>query len=628
MEEHIDFLPLMLVLVLAFFVPIALARLRWLPVVVGEIMAGAIVGVSGLGIVGESSILDILSNIGLAFLMFLAGLEIDFNRLFPRRVKKRNGQGRGKQEEPGPNLLLMALVVYLLTLALAVPGGFLLNRLGLNGNPWLLAFILSATSLGVLLPVLKQRGLLHTMAGQAFFFTALLADFVTVLLLTLYVISLSSGLSLELLSVGVLFVAFFLVYRLGWQFFRLRRVRTIVDELSHVTVQIKVRGAIAVLMAFVVLASLLGVELILGAFLAGMIISLLKTPEDTDLTHKLEAFGYGFFIPVFFILVGANLDLRSLVESPRSLLLLPVLLLIALAVKTLPSLLFRRIMSWRETIAGAVLLNTHLSLEIAVAVIGLRLNLISPAVNVAIILFAVLTVLLMPVIFNVLSVPKKEKDELQMLILNANDLGMQVARVLKNHGERVRFIEQDPRLAESARKAGFEVIQTDSVAAALEGAGNGAVKSFLVLSSDDRQNLEAARDGVEKGIRDIVGLVNDAGMLPEYRDLGVRIFAPILHRPTVLAIMARSPDVYTLLTSTTDDQDIREVILRNPSGNGRRLSTLGLPGNLLVLSICRDGELIIPHGNTNLEPGDRLTIAGHLEELEEAASWLESRETI
>ena len=85
--------------------------------------------------------------------------------------------------------------------------------------------------------------------------------------------------------------------------------RKLVEDLSQATVQIKVRGAIAIMMGFVVLAEVLGAELILGAFLAGMVISLIKAPQDEDLIHKLEAFGFGFFIPVFFIMVGVELDL-------------------------------------------------------------------------------------------------------------------------------------------------------------------------------------------------------------------------------------------------------------------------------------------------------------------------------
>ena len=451
MEEHLDFAPLLIVLVLAFAVPLLLARVRWLPVVVGEIFAGAVIGTSGFGLVHQEPMLEIFSNIGLAFLMFLAGLEIDFDRLFPASKP-------GQQHKPkGNKILPLSAGVYMLTLALAIPAGFGLNALGLEGNPWLLAFIFSATSLGVLLPILKQREMSGTRAGQAIFYTAMLADFITVVLLTVFIIFLNEGLDLEIFSVGLLFLAFFIFYRLAGGFFQIRQIRNIIEELSHVTVQIKVRGAIAILMAFVVLAGVLGLEIILGAFLAGMIISLLKRPEDSDLIHKLEAFGFGFFIPVFFIAVGAELDLRALIESPQSLLLLPVIFVVAMVVKTVPSLLFVKELGWRKTLASAMLLNTHLSLEIAVAVIGVRLGLLTQSANVAVIVFAILTVLVMPILFNSILPHEPGKEKKHMVIYGANDLGVQVARTLSEHGDRVNFIEPDLAQVDQARNRGAVV---------------------------------------------------------------------------------------------------------------------------------------------------------------------------
>jgi len=149
MEEGLNFVPLLLILGLAFVVPLVVGRIRWLPVIVAEIIAGVIIGHSGLNLVGESQILEFMSEIGLAFLMFIAGMEIDLNKLLPI-----NGNSPSKQDR---RQIRWTLFVYLLTVSLAIPGGFALNRLGLEANPWLLAFVLSATSLGVLIPILKQR---------------------------------------------------------------------------------------------------------------------------------------------------------------------------------------------------------------------------------------------------------------------------------------------------------------------------------------------------------------------------------------------------------------------------------------------------------------------------------------
>jgi len=623
MEESFNFLPLLIVLTLAFGVPLILGRFRWLPVVLGEIAAGIVIGHSGLNLIGESEILEIFSTIGLAFLMFLAGLEIDFNRILPVFRKGNSDEsGDSHSQTKSPNLLGYASVVYLLTLALAIPGGFLLRGLGMQGNPWLLAFVLSATSLGVLLPVLKERGLTHTTTGQVIFLSALIADFLTVILLTIFLILLSKGFDLEVFSIVLLFLAFFLFYRLADQFFRIRIVRRLVDELSQTTVQIKVRGALVILMAFVALATLLGVELILGAFLAGMIISLIRIPEDVDLVHKLEAFGYGFFIPVFFIMVGVELDLGQLAESPRSLLLLPILLLISLIVKTLPAFVLKRIMSWREMLGGALLLNTHLSLEIAVAVIGIRLELLRPATGTALVLFSVITVLLMPVLANTLLPKPVTRKERWMLIYSANDLGMQVARELMKRGEKVRFLENSHRLAQVAKDAGFEVIYRDNIDECLSEASKEYIQALLTLSVHDDRNLMVCSAATCAGIDHVVALVNDPARLPEYTSLDVSPFNPALFQPSLLATLARSPDILKLVTTSSNDQGISETTIINQDLDERRVRTLGLPGNLLVLAITRDGEMIVPHGNTRLKSGDKLTLFGSMQELEEANSLL------
>ena len=623
MEEQLNFAPLLLIVVLAFLAPLLLGRLRWLPIVVGEILAGVIIGHSGFNLVGESEILEIFSNIGLSFLMFLAGMEIDFDRLFPTQPQLQADSAKSSSSKKEPNVLLLSLLVYIITLALALPGGLLLNNLGMPGNTWLLAFVLSATSLGVLLPILKQRQMNHTTTGQAIFLSALLADFLTVTLLTVYLIIRRQGLDLEVFSIGLLFLAFFLSYRLLNRFVALRTVRVLVEELSQVTVQIKVRGAIAILMIFVVLASALGLELILGAFMAGMIISLIRAPEDIDLVHKLEAFGFGFFIPVFFIMVGVNLELGALLSNPSSLIAIPALLLFSVLIKLLPMLIFRKHLSWREMLASGLLLNTHLSIEIAIAVIGERLGLLDATSSTVLILFAILTVLIMPILFNTILPHVETKSNRWIVIYSAHDLGLQVARVLENHGEQVRFLEPDLEQLGSARKAGFEVIHTPTLGECLEVAAKDQVQALLVLNMDDDHNLEVCRAAQCQGISTIVSLVNNPSRLDEYRSLEVKPFAPGLYQPALLALLVRSPDIFDIITNATDDQDVRQVLITNPVMHERRLYSLGLPINMLILAINRQGEMMIPHGSTSLHVGDSLTILGNIDDLNEASLLLE-----
>jgi Kef-type K+ transport system membrane component KefB len=176
-------------------------------------------------------------------------------------------------------------------------------------------------------------------------------------------------------------------------------VRQALEELSHATAQIKVRLAFTMMLTFVVLSETLGAELILGAFLAGAIVSLLRRPEDAELVGQLHSIGFGFVIPIFFIMVGVDLDLTSLINSWEALVLAFFLLLAAIIVKFLPALTFRLAFNWRESLGAGALLSARLSLIIAASAISLRLGIISDALNAAIIVVAIITVIVCPPLF-------------------------------------------------------------------------------------------------------------------------------------------------------------------------------------------------------------------------------------
>ena len=615
-QSGTGFVSLLLVVFLAFIVPLLLSKFKRIPVVVGEIVAGIIIGHSGFNLVGANPTLTVMSDIGLAFLMFLAGMEIDFSKLFPPRQKGKPALG--------PNLPGMSFAVYLVTLGFAVPGAFLLRNLGLEGDPYLLAFVLSATSLGVLLPVLKERKLMNQPSGQLVFLTALLADFITVLLLTIYIITLDRGFDLEIFSLGLLFVAFFLAYRVGIKFIRIPSVRNLVEELSHTTVQLKVRGAIAILMAFVVLAEMLGAELILGAFLGGMVISLIKAPQDDDLVHKLEAFGFGFFVPIFFIMAGVELELGALFENPTILALIPVIFIVGLVVKIVPALLFKRLLSWRETLAGGLLLNTHLSLEIAVAVIGLRLGLLAPATNAAIVVFSVLTVFFMPILFGIIMPPTEdeEKEKIMLIFGAKNSLSYQVANELQGHGETVKFIEPDSELSKQIEEKGFEVIQKEVKEGSFAEIGINKIRNFMVMGTADERNLAVSKAAISAGIKNVTAMVSLPAETPKFQEIGVAPFSPGLYQASLLSMLVRNPGMFQLLISATNEKDIYELELRNPEVDGKRVRHLQLHGDLLIVSIVRENEQLIPHGNMRVQLGDRMTILGNLDAIGEARALL------
>ena len=620
-----SFTPLLVVISMAFIVPLFLMRFKRLrlPIVVGEILAGIAVGRSGFGwVTHEDPILTLLAEFGFVFLMFLAGMEIDFANLNVERTRISPGGG-SRRRAFGP--LPISLLSFLLTLALSAIIGFTLLRMGLVRSPWMMALILSTTSLGVVMPVLKEQELIRGRFGQTILVAALVADFATMILITVVVATISHGLTLDILLISVLFVAFFLLYRLGIvSLNRVGAVRRMLEDLSHTTARIKIRGAFTIMLLFVVLSEVLGAEIILGAFMAGAMLSLLSTREEMEATHQLEAIGFGFFIPIFFIMVGVDFNLDALLGSTDGL-LLPFLVVAAFLVKLLPTLLFRLRFTWRETLSAGILLSSRLSLIIAASAIGLQLDIISESINTMIILVAIITVSVAPLIFNQIAPRAPVSAPHPIIVFGADRLGIQVAEQLLGHHESVVLVDRDADQVARARQRpldGIEVLQADiddngqELAARLD-----LADAVVVTLSDPDLNhhiCHVAR--TQYSIDHIVTLVTDPSRLAEFENLNVTIFNPALDQAALLSLLARNPDIYELLTRTDDDKEVAEVSVHNPDFEDKALREIELPGDVLILSVRRAGNFIVPRGNTQLERGDHLTLVGALDHLQEARS--------
>ena len=614
------FLGLALVLLLAVLVPLLFSRIPRLriPVVVGEIVAGIVVGTSGLNWVPtEDPFLDLLAEIGLVILMFLAGLEIDIRALGLGRTSANPNGARVHTHEPTP--LRLALIYFLLTLLLTGLTALGMWAVGWIQDPIFLALVLATISLGVVMPVLKEQGLLVGRYGQTLLVTALVADFATMILITVQVAVLSKGITFEILLVGLLFLFLFVLYRLG--VLVLPGVRPLLDELSNTTTQIHIRLAFLLLVTFVALAEALGTEVILGAFLAGLLISLLTQGEENPIKHQLESMGYGFFIPVFFIMVGARFNLAAFSAAPQIGLLLVLITLAAFVTKIVPGLVFARAFSLRAGLAGGALLSAQLSLTVAAAEIGFDLGILDEAMVMVLILMAVVTVTVAPMLFTWLMPPVRTQPK-PIVILGAGALGVQIAQQLSGHGVPVMLLDEDPQLVEGARRRGFDAHLLDRSGHIPESLLDG-VSTLIVALADPKRTLEWVKVARQVfGVERVLALGADATTREQLQRLGAICVSPLEAQATFMALMARNPDLLHLLTSTQDNQDILEVALRNPALDGRRLRELGLPPHVLVLAIHRNGEYIIPRGDTRVRVGDVLTVLGTLEELDRVMATL------
>jgi Kef-type K+ transport system membrane component KefB len=374
---------LLIVVAVAFAAPFVLGLFPGvrLPSVVLEIVAGIVVGPSILSLVEVDQTIEVIALIGLAFVLFLAGLEIEFEKL------------RGQ-------VLRLTALGFALSFGIAVVVGFALSAGGLVETPLLVAIILCATSLGVIVPVLKDAGEISSTFGQLIVAAASIADFGAIILLTLF-FSGEGGAGSTLLLLGALALLAFVVLLAVRAAERSGRIRADLLRLQDTTAQIRVRAAIVLFIGFAAVAEQLGLEVILGAFVAGAIISLLDRDQvmtHPDFRRKLEAIGFGFFIPVFFVTTGVRFDLTALTADASNLAMVPVFLVALLVVRGLPALVYRRVLDARRTAVAGVLQATSLPFIVAATAIGAELGLIDAAESAALIGAGLLSVLIFPVV--------------------------------------------------------------------------------------------------------------------------------------------------------------------------------------------------------------------------------------
>ena len=379
----VGFTNVAVVATVAFLAPLALGlvpRLR-LPAVVLEIVLGIVVGPQALGWARVDEPVQVLNLIGLAFLLLIAGLEVDFDRL------------RGR-------LLRVSGIGFVASFGIALVAGFALHAGGLVKSPLLVAIMLSATSLGVVIPVLKDGGRAGSPFGQLVIAGASIADIATIVLLSLFFSGESSGVGAKVVLLGgfVALVAAIGVSILGAQ--RSMRLTAALVRLQDTTAQIRVRGAFLLLVVFVVLADQFGLEAILGAFVAGAVLKLVD--RDRAMTHpqfhrKLEAAGFGVFVPFFFVTSGLKFDLNALFTSAGTVARVPLFLTALLAARGLPALLYRRVVNGDEVVAAGLLQATSLGFFVVAGQIGMQLGLLSAANGAALVAAGLLSVLLFPV---------------------------------------------------------------------------------------------------------------------------------------------------------------------------------------------------------------------------------------
>jgi Kef-type K+ transport system membrane component KefB len=378
----ISFSNLLVITAAAFAAPLLLGAFPQLklPSVVLELLFGIAIGASVLGWARADLPVQVLSVIGLAFLLFLAGLDVEVERL----------QGR---------LLRLAGSGFAISIGLALLVSVGLWMAGEVHNPLFLVIVFSATSVGLVAPILRDANQVDSDFGQLVLGGATAAEFGTVILLSLFFSAHGSGLPVQLAFLGgfaaLVVAARFALSGVG----RLHALSRLLLRLQDTTAQIRVRGAVLLLVAFAALAERFGLQIILGAFIAGVVLR--TVDRDATATHphfrlKLDGLGYGFLIPIFFVVSGVQFDLSALLSSTSTILRVPAFLLAILVVRGLPAIIYRGVLDNRKTLAAALLQATSLSFIVAAAEIGIALGQITKTTGAALIGAGLLSVAIFP----------------------------------------------------------------------------------------------------------------------------------------------------------------------------------------------------------------------------------------
>lgn len=610
-----EFFSLVIVVVAAFFTPILVNRLNisFLPVVVAEILMGVIIGNSFLNLVEKDSMLNILSTLGFIFLMFLSGLEIDFSAF---KKDTRNRQGQSQEDKNVPSHLNMALTVFIFIMIISIVLAYAFKWLGLVDDVLLMIIIISTISLGVVVPTLKEMNIMRTTIGQFILLVAVLADLFTMVLLTVYgALNGQGGGSIWLSAILVVFTAIF--YIIGILF----KHMSFLQKLMSGTTQIGIRAIFALIILLVALAEGVGAEYILGAFLAGVVVSLLK--PDEELVQKLDSFGYGFFIPLFFIMVGVDLDIPSLIKEPALLIIIPVLIGAFLISKLLPVLFIRRWFDTKTTIASAFLLTSTLSLVIAAAKIAEQLKTISSETSGILILSAVITCVFVPVVFKKLfPIPDEVNRRIEVALIGKNQLTIPIAQNLTSQLYNVSLyfrkdLSDHRHLADSITV--LEINDYDEAILTRLGLFDNDI--VVCATNDDDINRRVAMMAEEHGVNRVIcrleTMTDDVGM----KNSGIEIFSNFLSNKIFLKGLIETPNMLNLLSNV--ETSLYEIEMLNHKYENLELRNFPFGGDVIFVRIIRNNESIVPHGDTQLRYKDRLIVTGSKEYVDELKGELE-----
>lgn len=606
-------LSMLIIMLAALIIPIAMARFKVssVPTAVAEIVAGILLGKSAFNIVQETSSLTLLSSLGVIILMFLSGMEINFD-LF----KKAPGQKKRDPKSP----VSIAVLSFTAVIITAFILGVILYFMELFSDILLATILFSTIALGVVIATLKEKEILGRPMGQTILLTAVLGEVIPMLALTFYA-SIYGHNAGRLWLIVLLFLAAIILLR------RFRQPYVWFNNVSKATTQLDIRLAFFLIFTLVTVAESVGAENILGAFLAGMVMKLLEPSEATQ--EKLTSIGYGFFIPIFFIMTGVRLDLKSLFANKTALALIPILVACFIIAKLPTTLIYRRRFNARNSFAGGFLTVTTITLVLPSLQVAKNLHAITSTQSDAFILAAVIVCVLAPIVFN--STYKLNKEDLvkeRVVIVGANTLTVPVAQQLSHNWYVVRMLTDNQDNYKTFNSEVNDLKYIEEIDEQALDAGKYFDTDVMVLGfRNDNKNYQMAVLAKKHGVKRVIASVQNPKVSTDHIDelnrLGVEIFNSFVVQNSVLRSLIESPSVFEMLMSA--HSGLFEVTIHNQRYVGIELRSLPFIDQITVSRIYRKHKPISPSGDTVLEYGDHILYTGPYEIVNEVRQRLGRR---
>lgn len=575
----------------ALIIPILMNHFKIdnVPTAVAEIAVGIFLGKSVLNVVNETNLLNMMSTLGVMMLMFLSGMEINFD-LFKPRDKKKTAQS---------STLGLALQSYGIVVCCAVVLGGILYLLGLFQGLFLAVLLFSTIALGVVIPTLKEKGILNKNSGQALMLTAVLGEVIPMLALTVYA-SINGGNAGRLWLIVFLFVAAILLL---WRF---KQPYILFNKISKSTTQLDVRLAFFLIFTLVSIAEDVGAESILGAFLAGIVMKLLEPADATE--EKLNSIGYGFLIPFFFIMTGVKLDLKGLFADPKGLLLIPVFVGCFFLAKLPTLLIFRRLFSKQNSLASSFLMTTTITLVLPALEVAKSLHTINTVQSDAFILAAVIICIIGPVGFN--SIYKLEKSDLikqRVVMLGSNLATIPVAQQLTKEWYDVQVVtdnEENYKAFQGKVKNLHYIPEIDENKLKEQGLFDTDI--FLSIFDNDARNAELAKIAKTNNVKRVIAAQDSLTLMENNKIISddIEVFNPYIVNISVLRALIETPAISAMFKST--EAGLYTVTLANPKYDNYLLRALPFSDKVTISSIYHNNQKIVANGDTRIKLGDRL----------------------